>query len=92
MKDLYEEDRVDASVELRVVGDLRVLSPDNLSSGGDKSELRNVDLDDRSLGHHTKLLREVKGKRWKVVSKAEMNQAEGDGRDGPYTWPTEGSS
>lgn len=61
---LNEQNRVDAPVVLRVVGDLCVLwgvsqitgrrqrltRPDDLSAGGDHTQLAHVDLEDGTLG------------------------------------------
>ncbi len=50
---LNKKHSIDAPVVLGVVGDLRVLSPDNLAPGSDKAQLRDVDLDDGALCHHS---------------------------------------
>jgi len=49
------EDGVDAPVIFRVVCDLGVFSENDLSTGGDHTELGDVDFDDGTLGQHTKL-------------------------------------
>jgi len=55
MSALHEQDSVDASIILWVVSDLCILSPDNLTTGGDKAELRDVHLNHCSLGDDTEL-------------------------------------
>jgi hypothetical protein len=88
---LDEQDRIDAAVELGVVGDLGKLSPDDLSAGGDETELRDVDLDDRTLGHDAQLLRGGKGV---SVDRSEEGGITTDlaGENGPCTSATAGSS
>lgn len=39
--------RIDTAVVLGVVRDLSPLAPNNLSSSGNKPQLRHIDLDDR---------------------------------------------
>lgn len=47
--------RVDTALVLRGVGNLGPFSPDDLSVGGDHTQLGDVDLDDCSLGQDTEL-------------------------------------
>ena len=55
MSILYQKDTVDAALVLRVVGDLGVTTPDNLSTSSDKTKFADVDLDNGTLGQNTQL-------------------------------------
>jgi hypothetical protein len=55
LSSLYQQHRVHAPVQLRVVGDLGVLAPDDLAGGGDEAEVGDVDLDDGALGEDPEL-------------------------------------
>ena len=50
---IQQKNSVDASVILRVVGDLSVLAPDHFSSGCHKTQLTDVHLDDCTLRDNT---------------------------------------
>lgn len=52
---MAENLRIDTALVLRGVGDLGPFSPDDLSVGGDHTQLGDVDLDDCSLGQDTEL-------------------------------------
>ncbi len=52
---LYEEDGVDASVVFGIVGDLRVLAPDDFARLRDQTEFGNVHLNHRALGDDAQL-------------------------------------
>lgn len=49
------EDSIYTPIVLRIVGDLGVLSKDDLSSCSDHTQLGDVDLNDGTLGEDTKL-------------------------------------
>ena len=52
---LNEQDSVQAAIVLGVVGNLGPTTPDDLSTSGDQTKFRNVDLDDCTLGQNTEL-------------------------------------
>ena len=52
---MKENLRIDTALVLRGVGNLGPFSPDDLSVGGDHTQLGDVDLDDCSLGQDTEL-------------------------------------
>lgn len=52
---LNEQNSVQAAIVLGVVGNLGPATPDDLSTSGDQTKFRNVDLDDCTLGQDTEL-------------------------------------
>ena len=52
---LNEQNSVQAAVVLGVVGNLGPTTPDDLSTRGDQTKFRDVDLDDSTLGQDTEL-------------------------------------
>ena len=52
---LDQENGIDAAVVLGIVGHLGIFAPDNLASGGDKTELGHVDFQHGSLGDNAEL-------------------------------------
>lgn len=49
------DSRINTTVILGGVGHLGPFTPDNLTGGGNKTQLGNVDFDNRSLGQNTQL-------------------------------------
>lgn len=52
---LHQQHGVNAPVQFRRVGNLCVLSPDNLAALSHQAKITDVDLDHSALGHHSQL-------------------------------------
>jgi len=52
---LNQEQSIDAAVNIRIIGDLGVLAPNNFSRLSDQTEFADVHFDDGSLGKNPKI-------------------------------------
>mmetsp|Transcript_22305 Transcript_22305/g.32606 ORF Transcript_22305/g.32606 Transcript_22305/m.32606 type:complete len:257 (+) Transcript_22305:14-784(+) len=52
---LHKQHTVDTSIELRVIGDLRHLTPSDLTRGSDQSQITHIHLNNGTLGHNSQV-------------------------------------
>ena len=69
-----EQHSIDHAVVLGLIGDLRVLAPDDLAALGDETELADVHLDDGTFGHDAERREQCRAR---VLLDANDWQAEG---------------
>lgn len=71
---LYQQHRIDASVQLWRIRHLRIFSPHNLATLGYKAKVAHVDLDHRALRHDSQLQQQTGSFRAKIGRSEGMAQ------------------